>query len=87
MEAAYIGSANASIRSTEVPNCRIASSGDNMEIIQGARRYMQAPLTAITSIPKQVAIQPSRFVRSCLPAPTLCPISVVAAEPIPYPGI
>jgi hypothetical protein len=87
IDAAYIGSAKASMRRTFVPRARIASSGDNIPIIKGAKAYKSTPVPAITAIPRQVASHPSRLVISFLPAPMLWPIRVVAAVPIPYPGI
>ena len=87
MEAPNIGSANASMRRTAAPRLRTAGSGVKIPIIPGAHRYMNAPLTAMIAMPNSVVSQPSRFTRSFLPAPTDCPIRVVAADPMPYPGI
>ena len=83
MEAAYIASAKASMRSTSAPSDTMAGSGDRSEIIHGAAMNMAAPETVITATPKSVVIQPRRRVRSWRPAPMLWPISVVAAAPMP----
>ena len=70
-----------------VPSARIAASGVNSPIINGAAKNNRIPLPVITAIPRPVVSQPSRLVKSFLPAPMLCPINVVAAVPIPYPGM
>ena len=83
MAAAKKGSANASIRRTDVPRACISATGDNKLIISGAKIYMITPMNAITSIPKNMVIHAKLRCRSRLPAPTLCPTRVVAASLIP----
>ena len=87
IDAANIGSAKASIRSIRAPRARISGSGVRIPIICGANIYIRIPVKVITSIPKRTVIQESRFVSCFLPAPMLCPTSVVAAIATPYPGI
>ena len=87
MAAANIGSAKASMRSTCVPRSRISSTGVIRPIISGAKTYITTPIKAITAIPiPTVNLAKLRHKPYC-PAPILCPTSVVAASPIPYPGM
>ena len=87
MAAAKNGSANASMRSTVAPNWRISSTGERNPIISGAKTNITTPMNAITPMPRKTVIRANDLARLLCPAPMLCPTSVVAASPIPYPGI
>ena len=56
IEAAYIGSAKTSIRSTFVPSACTAGSGESDSIMSGARKYIRIPVTVITPIPVHAVI-------------------------------
>ena len=87
MAAANMGSAKASMRNTCVPKARISSTGVINAIISGANTYITTPIKAITAMPMPtVSLAKLRHKPYC-PAPMLCPTSVVAASPMPYPGM
>ena len=54
MEAAYMGSAKASIRSTSAPRSTMLSTGDIILIISGAKTNIMAPATVISTMPMAV---------------------------------
>ena len=96
MDAANRGSANASMRSTFVPRSTTSRTGLKNPIMKGAARYSMIPESVMTAIPNAVMIQPIfRVVFLCSvtvsgserPAPILWPITAVAADAIPNPGI
>ena len=87
MEAANIGSANASMRRAMAPRSLTSATGVIMPMICGARMYINIPVVPITSIPIIMVILPKLLASSFCLAPTLCPTRVVAASAIPYPGI
>ena len=58
-----------------------------MPIISGAKMDITAPITAITSIPIPMVMYAKLLVRSRRLAPMLWPTSVVAASPMPNPGM
>ena len=87
MAAANIGSAKASMRKTVVPSVRISSTGVINPIISGAKIYIITPIKAMMPMPKPTVILAKLRHKAYCPAPILCPTSVVAASPIPYPGM
>ena len=87
MAAANSGSANASMRSTSAPRPTTCSTGDMMPIITSAPAYSSTPITPITTMPVATAMRAKLWARSLRPAPRLCPMSVVAASPMPKPGM
>lgn len=56
IDAANIGSAHASMRSTLAPKVLIDSTGVISDIISCAKTYINKPITAITTIPNPTAI-------------------------------
>ena len=69
--AANIGSAHASIRNAITPRSRISSTGDRIDIINGAQKYMTTPISDIINIPNPTDINAKRRVKSLLFAPIL----------------
>ena len=56
MEAANIGSAQASMRSTLAPSDEIAVSGVMMASMKGAKMYMITPIKVMTAMPKPTVV-------------------------------
>ena len=71
------------MRSTSTPRRRTSSAGVIIAIATGAPTYITTPITAITVTPNPTDSHAKRFISSCLPAPMLCPTSVVAASAMP----
>ena len=87
IDAANSGSANNSIRSTSVASCCTCMSGVSIRKIRGQATYIRIPAPVIIRQPSSVERLEKLFASVFLPAPMLCPTSVVAAFAIPYPGI
>ena len=86
-DAAKSGSANASMRSTVTPSSCTATSGVSMAMIGGAATYMSTPMMAMTPMPSRVERRENDRATSLRSAPTAWPTSVVAAAPMPKPGM
>ena len=87
MDAANSGSASMTTRITFTPSCCTSTSGVNIANIIGDVKNNIIARIPIIAIPNSVIILAKSFARSFLPAPIACPINVVAAAAIPYPGI
>ena len=87
IDAANIGSANASMRNAIIPNDRISSTGVINPMICGAKIYMSNPINPMIIMPINTVMKAKLRVRRLRFAPTLWPTNVVAASEMPYPGI
>ena len=85
--APYMGSANASIRSTRVPRSWTAGSTESSCMRAGASSQRAIPMTDMTVMPASSIRHARDRVSVLRPAPTHWPMMALAAEAIPNPGI
>lgn len=87
IDAANIGSAKASMRSASMVSDCTNASGVMSCITHGAVTYIIMPINVIMPMPIPTVMR-AKLRASCgRPAPKLCPTSVVADSPMPYPGM